>query len=85
MHRNTCSCPDSAIKWNLCKHIHHVCQFFLEDEKRNDEDDRSVEDEDNLCIIESYESDFVLEQIQKDNNANGKYDKQNSIEERKNK
>ena len=51
----------------------------------HDEDNRSVEDEDNLCIIESYESDFVLEQIQKDNNANGKYDKQNSIEERKNK
>ncbi|KAL4082833.1 hypothetical protein QTP88_029489 [Uroleucon formosanum] len=27
----SCSCIDSAIKWNMCKHIHLVCQFL----KRN--------------------------------------------------
>jgi len=27
IHCYTCSCIDSAIKWNMCKHIHLVCQF----------------------------------------------------------
>lgn len=26
-HCYTCSCIDSAIKWNMCKHIHLVYQF----------------------------------------------------------
>jgi len=29
IHCYTCSCIDSAIKWNMCKHIHLVCQFQL--------------------------------------------------------
>jgi len=27
IHCYTCSCIDSAIKWNMCKHIHLVCRF----------------------------------------------------------
>lgn len=29
IHCLTCTCIDSAIKWNLCKHIHLVCQYEI--------------------------------------------------------
>ncbi|KAJ4436392.1 hypothetical protein ANN_19024 [Periplaneta americana] len=25
IHQYTCTCMDSSIKWNMCKHIHNVC------------------------------------------------------------
>lgn len=28
IHHYSCSFKDSAIKWNICKHIHLVCQFL---------------------------------------------------------
>lgn len=28
IHNYACSCLDSAIKWNMCKHIHLLCTFF---------------------------------------------------------
>jgi len=28
IHHYSCSCMDSAIKWNMCKHIHLVCLFL---------------------------------------------------------
>lgn len=34
IHCYSCSCKDSAIKWNMCKHIHLVCQFL---NRKNDE------------------------------------------------
>lgn len=27
-HQYTCSCIDSCIKWNMCKHIHLVCTYI---------------------------------------------------------
>ncbi|KAJ8910233.1 hypothetical protein NQ315_015925 [Exocentrus adspersus] len=27
LHRFTCTCLDSCIKWNMCKHIHLVCKY----------------------------------------------------------
>ncbi|XP_072390135.1 uncharacterized protein [Diabrotica undecimpunctata] len=27
IHRYRCSCIDSAIKWNMCKHIHLLCRY----------------------------------------------------------
>jgi hypothetical protein len=27
IHCYSCSCIDSTIKWNMCKHIHLVCRF----------------------------------------------------------
>lgn len=27
IHKYTCTCVDSTIKWNMCKHIHGVCQL----------------------------------------------------------
>lgn len=32
IHRYTCSCPDSAIKYNICKHIHLVAQTVSKEE-----------------------------------------------------
>lgn len=30
IHKFSCSCLDCSIKWNMCKHIHLVCQFILQ-------------------------------------------------------
>lgn len=27
MHRYSYSCTDSAIQWNMCKHVHLLCKF----------------------------------------------------------
>lgn len=27
LHQYSCSCVDSSINWNMCKHIHAVCRF----------------------------------------------------------
>lgn len=35
IHCYTCSCIDSAIKWNMCKHIHLVCQVNQDISIRN--------------------------------------------------
>lgn len=28
IHSFLCSCPDNLIKWNMCKHIHILCQYL---------------------------------------------------------
>lgn len=35
IHSYSCSCIDSAIKWNICRHIHLICQFFKNKNKTN--------------------------------------------------
>lgn len=30
IHRYSCSCMDSSIKWNMCKHIHLLCKYRKE-------------------------------------------------------
>lgn len=27
-HRFSCTCLDSSVKWNMCKHVHLVCKFL---------------------------------------------------------
>lgn len=28
IHQYSCSCIDSSVKWNMCKHVHLVCRFL---------------------------------------------------------
>lgn len=42
IHCYTCSCIDSAIKWNMCKHIHLVCQFQYSQENNETSANRSA-------------------------------------------
>ncbi|ENN71920.1 hypothetical protein YQE_11415, partial [Dendroctonus ponderosae] len=48
IHRYSCTCMDSAIKWIMCKHIHLVCMFRAQTTKQqslliNDNDDLAGE------------------------------------------
>lgn len=36
IHKYSCTCVDSAIKWNMCKHIHLVCRFVNFDQHYGD-------------------------------------------------
>ncbi|VEN56571.1 unnamed protein product [Callosobruchus maculatus] len=27
LHAYSCSCLDNSIRWNMCKHIHLICQY----------------------------------------------------------
>lgn len=33
IHRYICSCIDSAVKWNMCKHVHLVCRYLRQQNK----------------------------------------------------
>ncbi|KAJ8911350.1 hypothetical protein NQ315_011643 [Exocentrus adspersus] len=30
IHKYTCSCIDSSVRWNMCKHIHLLCSYIKE-------------------------------------------------------
>ena len=32
IHQFSCTCVDSCIKWNMCKHIHLVCRYLRNSE-----------------------------------------------------
>ncbi|XP_035210002.1 uncharacterized protein LOC118184442 [Stegodyphus dumicola] len=55
IHKYTCTCVDASIKWNMCKHIHSVCQYRKN--KNCDDHNDSVGD---LCI--DHDDDKVTEQ-----------------------
>ncbi|XP_047000986.1 uncharacterized protein LOC124616692 [Schistocerca americana] len=62
IHRYSCTCIDYTIKWNMCKHIHSVCQIQLKQQPsehlRNSEvtltesEDISVVDEETEILVE---------------------------------
>lgn len=36
IHKYTCTCLDSSVKWNMCKHIHLVAQFLIKNQPTPD-------------------------------------------------
>lgn len=65
IHSYICSCPDSAIKWNMCKHIHYFCR--VNDREKNEiAIDR--EDIDELIIDEDKDNEYevLVKELQKD-------------------
>lgn len=71
IHKYCCSCLDSSIKFNMCKHIHLLSQYKKENDKyassmmaiaTND----TMKDEDNLyCDKKNDESEIILSQLSK--------------------
>ena len=51
IHLYTCTCADNAIHFNMCKHIHLVCQKYVVNLSRRQEEQNS--DEDNSMIMET--------------------------------
>ena len=51
IHLYTCTCADSTIHFNLCKHIHLICQKYVVNLSRRQEEQNS--DEDNSMILET--------------------------------
>lgn len=42
IHCYSCSCIDSTIKWNMCKHIHLVCRFLKKTNDENIKNDENI-------------------------------------------
>lgn len=63
IHKYICTCADSAIKWNMCKHIHKVCMLLKNESDSTNESDNST------CTIlqtsNACESSFLIEQLDK--------------------
>lgn len=55
LHQYSCSCIDSAIKWNMCKHIHSLCRFRRESGDNNCEMMPTEVEQQNLLIDEQAE------------------------------
>ncbi|KAJ8933296.1 hypothetical protein NQ314_014124 [Rhamnusium bicolor] len=53
-HQYICTCIDASIKWNICKHIHLICQyrkqFTKDDPTISHTDDGNNNNENNLII-----------------------------------
>ena len=49
IHQFVCTCIDSSIKWNMCKHIHAVCQHIINDDENTILLPLSTLDEDNVA------------------------------------
>lgn len=45
LHRFSCTCIDSAIRWNMCKHIHLICRY---QKSLNMETDTQMETQQNI-------------------------------------
>ncbi|XP_068086255.1 uncharacterized protein [Anabrus simplex] len=75
IHQYTCTCVDSSIKWNMCKHIHSICllrrsQNEVFSSLHNDNGDRNSEDDlfihtDEHCATEK---DNIIEELAKKGN-----------------
>ncbi|XP_068083236.1 uncharacterized protein [Anabrus simplex] len=75
IHQYTCTCVDSSIKWNMCKHIHSICllrrsQNEVFSSLHNDNADRNSEDDlfihtDEHCATEK---DNIIEELAKKGN-----------------
>lgn len=74
IHKYSCTCLDSSIKWNMCKHIHSICQLRIDQEdfthvssqENNDSGDDlfvHIEDCDNIN-----EREEILAQVSKNEN-----------------
>ncbi|KAL1487580.1 hypothetical protein ABEB36_015753 [Hypothenemus hampei] len=50
IHQYTCTCIDSAVKWNMCKHIHYLCTFLNTNGADQTGNVRKCIDESNLLI-----------------------------------
>ncbi|KAJ8975913.1 hypothetical protein NQ317_007756 [Molorchus minor] len=54
IHSYICSCPDSAVRWNMCKHVHFLCIYL---QKQNLLTTIETSENDNSLIIdEEYEN-----------------------------
>ena len=63
IHKYICTCPDSAIKWNMCKHIHKVCSELLKENNKSI-DSESNSQSLNVCDTNN-ETDFLIEPLSK--------------------
>lgn len=48
IHRFSCSCLDSSVSWNMCKHIHLLCRHLQQLQKSEEE---SLPEEGNFLVI----------------------------------
>lgn len=53
IHKYSCSCADSAISWNMCKHIHLLCRHLGLQAEQNEEQKGEAGDTDNKGIFET--------------------------------
>ncbi len=57
IHQFYCSCLDSSIRWNVCKHIHYLCKTSKM------EKNTSSDIPDNALVIENNsESDIIMKE-----------------------
>ncbi|VEN37183.1 unnamed protein product [Callosobruchus maculatus] len=49
LHQYSCTCIDSCIKWNMCKHV-HLIHRFLKNNDANTQDANTLESDDNKLI-----------------------------------
>ncbi|GFT74293.1 MULE domain-containing protein [Trichonephila clavipes] len=75
IHSYTCTCVDSLIRGNICKHIHKVAQMFLNDDIRNEEIQENLNQND--ILKETFD---VLPCSSKSANNDGRESKKRKIE-----
>ncbi|RZF33864.1 hypothetical protein LSTR_LSTR016556 [Laodelphax striatellus] len=56
IHRYTCTCSDSTVRWNMCKHIHLVCRYL-----KNDPEPVVLAEEEAFNNCDSLESNLQIE------------------------
>ncbi|KFM81060.1 hypothetical protein X975_20238, partial [Stegodyphus mimosarum] len=71
IHKYTCTCIDASIKWNMCKHIHFVCQYRKNKKSDSDNDSTGeflyIDNEDDRLT----EQDIINKKANSDNNSTG--------------
>lgn len=75
IHKYSCSCLDYAVKWNMCKHIHYICQHNTTntiDTTHNMKDNIN----DLTIIDESQESQVIMKEL---NNKSSQQPNTNSM------
>ena len=80
IHTYVCTCPDSAIKFNMCKHIHFINNAIINEKIREEMEDS----EENVLYINEESNDCDLQRtIMKELQDANKIESSNNIEKQK--
>ncbi|XP_050506252.1 uncharacterized protein LOC126884365 [Diabrotica virgifera virgifera] len=85
LHSYSCTCLDNSIRWNMCKHIHLVCQFMKGHQIQDtNADEEHIINTDEVKIKQATEQAKFVEFVSKSCNINQeKTSKQLEVEKQK--
>ncbi|XP_066140804.1 uncharacterized protein [Euwallacea fornicatus] len=73
IHKYSCSCTNSVIQWNMCKHVHFLCRYMVDVEKESDasieereeykklDEDHNVDAGTSVETIPTFDCDLITE------------------------